>query len=243
MEKINLEWFFKLPGLFITGGVLLILIAILVYIIGSKKERSVAKDEANNTIDTKSAEEENKTENVVTPLINPSIITENINNNVSVDEKKILNTVENNNEVSKNETPVVFEPQITPIEPVKVLSEEITPVVPEIKQEESLNNNENLSTVTPIITPIEPNIVTPVEPVKNEERVETNIIPPIEANVQNESNVGTLDEIKPEEVKTEINMEPVNIVPLENDVINPKEEKNISVENTPIKQEDNIEEI
>ena len=36
---MSLDWFFKLPGLFITGGVVLILIALLVFILGSKGEK------------------------------------------------------------------------------------------------------------------------------------------------------------------------------------------------------------
>ena len=38
LNKISLEWFFKYPGLLITCGVLLILIAIIVYVIGKGKE-------------------------------------------------------------------------------------------------------------------------------------------------------------------------------------------------------------
>ena len=34
---MNCEWFFKVPGLFITGGVVLILIALIVFLLGSKK--------------------------------------------------------------------------------------------------------------------------------------------------------------------------------------------------------------
>ena len=32
---MSLEWFFQLPGLFITGGIVLILIALLVFILGT----------------------------------------------------------------------------------------------------------------------------------------------------------------------------------------------------------------
>ena len=38
-ENMSLEWFFQLPGLFITGGIVLILIALLVFIISSKGEK------------------------------------------------------------------------------------------------------------------------------------------------------------------------------------------------------------
>ena len=48
---MDLEWFFKMPGLFITGGIVLILIALLVFILGSKKDNKSNKEE------TKTSEE------------------------------------------------------------------------------------------------------------------------------------------------------------------------------------------
>ena len=49
---MNLEWFFKMPGLFITGGIVLILIALLVFILGSKKDNKSNKEETNTNVES-----------------------------------------------------------------------------------------------------------------------------------------------------------------------------------------------
>ena len=49
-ENMNIEWFFKVPGLFITGGVLLILVALLVFILGGKSGKKEAKSD-NDKVD------------------------------------------------------------------------------------------------------------------------------------------------------------------------------------------------
>ena len=45
---MNFGWFFEMPGLFITGGVVLIIIALVVFLIGSKKGENVKVEENTN---------------------------------------------------------------------------------------------------------------------------------------------------------------------------------------------------
>ena len=37
---MDFGWFFRIPGLFITGGVVLIIIALIVFLLGSKKGKA-----------------------------------------------------------------------------------------------------------------------------------------------------------------------------------------------------------
>ena len=56
--KFSLEWFTSLPGLLISCGVLLLIVALIVFIVSSaksKKEKNPLKNEstANNVVDNK----------------------------------------------------------------------------------------------------------------------------------------------------------------------------------------------
>ena len=55
MGDITLDWFFKMPGLLIVGGVMLILIALLIFIVTGSKKRAKNKEESEVSI-----KEENK---------------------------------------------------------------------------------------------------------------------------------------------------------------------------------------
>ena len=73
MDNIDIEWFFKVPGLFITGGVFLILIAIIVYIVGNSKAKKASQDDTNYTVDVDSVKDNTTNSNVVAPLVNPTV--------------------------------------------------------------------------------------------------------------------------------------------------------------------------
>ncbi len=141
LESITLDWFLKLPGLFITGGVVLILIALIVFIIGSHAEKKKLKNESNLNIDADNAGDEVK--------IMPTMDNMNFgvqNNNIGMEP------------MVNNETPA--------IEPVIDLKE-VSNDIPEINLEpiKSTENNTISESVTPINNmPIDqPTIVTPIE--------------------------------------------------------------------------------
>ena len=129
MSDITLEWFFKIPGLFITGGFLLILIALAVFFISAGKKDS--KKEENLNIDSDNTENNedalvlnnNLNEDVSFPKIDGNESVNNLNNN-GVNPEPMIEplqdvsfnndlasevTFENNNENNVME-PVTFEP-------------------------------------------------------------------------------------------------------------------------------------
>ena len=154
MDDITLEWFFKLPGLFITAGVLLILIALIVFIIGSRKEKK-NKNDTNYNIDS----DQNEQNSVVEPI--PSIVQNNEPTNF-IGGVPVNNEI-NNIEMKKEDNVIsVNTPEIVPIEEVKVEPivnsvPEITPV-PEVK-------------VEPVVNPV-PEITPQVSEVNKPENIE-----------------------------------------------------------------------
>ena len=222
MDNITLEWFFQLPGLFITGGVLLILIAIIVYIIASKKEKSISSNETNYGVDTSNMESETN-ENVVTPIINPSMNNVTSNENVNTIGGQPVNVV--GSESVAKEAISSFEPTITPIVPAN--KEVENNVGTSVSAENNDNTQQSLST-EPIITPIEPSVITPVVPeVKEEIKIEP-ALAPVEPVVENgvadipntvEVNVEPPKEVVVEEKKT---LDDIKIVPtIENQIVSP----------------------
>ena len=154
LESITLDWFLKLPGLFITGGVVLILIALIVFIIGSHAEKKKLKNESNLNIDADNAGDEVK--------IMPTMDNMNFgvqNNNIGMEpmvnnESPAIEPVIDLNEVS-NDIPEI---NLEPIKSTenKNISESVTPI-----------NNMTIDQPT-IVTPIEnPVEVSPVEPSVN----------------------------------------------------------------------------
>ena len=229
MEKINLEWFLKFPGLFITGGILLIFIAAIVYLIASAKEKKAAKADTNFGVDANSMQTETKKEEVVTPLINPTVANvQSENNTVSSPVASVVNTEKK--DVSPQAS---FEPTITPVTPVSIAPsvEEAQPVV----TPEAPAVPQNETPVTPIITPVAPVAVTPVVPQESETKIEPAVvetvaptvesqpvvenkpadIQPVEINVATPSVPEPPAEVKVDTPVAEIKIEPVNIVPVE----------------------------
>ena len=197
-NSINFEWFFKYPGLLITLGVILILIAIVVYFIGKGKESKM--DDTNYKIDVDNTVDNTQKENVVTPLINPTVNSD-VSSVTSTENPVITET--------KVEQPVVtsaFEPVVTPVE-VKNDMENVLPTVNVETNQATPEPVVNESpAVVPIITPIEPVTITPVVPkeTKTEEKVE---IPAVQPEVPKVENV-VAEEVKP----VEINVTPTPVV-------------------------------
>lgn len=84
MSDITLEWFFQIPGLFITIGVLLILIALLVLIIGGSKAKNKKQEDLSLVDDVQeSAVNQVESVNVLEPSgVNYLNGANNLNNNL-----------------------------------------------------------------------------------------------------------------------------------------------------------------
>lgn len=208
MENINLEWFFKLPGLFITGGIFLILIAIVVYLIGSSKEKKALKEESNYGVDSDNMKVEAPNEEVVTPLVNPNVVTEPVKSEVNTIGGQPVNVVGTNEKVE--ETPVAsFNPVITPVTPVNE-SVEVNPVTPVSLEEKDPSKEEVKVVETPSITPI----ITPIEPVNTVESVnKPSEVTPVEINVVT-PDVNVIPPIVQDKVADEVKKVEVNVTPL-----------------------------
>ncbi len=154
MEEISLEWFFKMPGLLIVGGVLLILLAIIILIVSGRGNKGSKE------------EKDEKTQQIsVTPIsVDEKALSQNIAPNIDVKQEPIINIVPV--ETVPAPTPVVNEQPVTPISPaIETVKEEppvISPVVENIKQEPIIN-----------VVPIEP--VTVISPTVNEKTITENV--------------------------------------------------------------------
>ena len=105
---MNIEWFLKLPGLFITGGVVLILIALIVFLISGKKGGKTEATDSKPNVD----EVNNVSADTTTPVVEPvAPVVE------PVTVEPVAPTVE----------PVTVEPVTPTVEPVAV--EPVAPTV------------------------------------------------------------------------------------------------------------------
>ena len=131
MSDITLEWFFKIPGLFITGGFLLILIALAVFFISAGKKDS--KKEENLNIDSDNMENNE----------DALVLNNNINEDVSfpkIDGNESVNSLNNNG--------VNPEPVIAPLQDVSFNNDLASEVTFENKNE---NNVMEPVTFEPIV--------------------------------------------------------------------------------------------
>ena len=141
-ENMSFEWFFKMPGLFITGGVVLILIALLVFLLGSKKEAN----KEGNLVEPKN--DGGESNNVPVEPVAP-IPVEPVSAPVSVEPVAPV--------AVEPVAPVTVEPVVAPVAPTPV-EPVITPVAP--------INIEPAVPVTPVgVTPVAPITIEPVVPV------------------------------------------------------------------------------
>ena len=143
MSEISLEWFFQIPGLFITIGVLLILIALLVLIIGSSRAKN-KKESMNDNLD-----------HVTDPMETVNVIENNIaQNDIAVAEPITINssnTIDSNvNNDFKNEINTVTEPVLVNN------NDNIMPtdsVVPSIVTPVNINENINVAPMETVNIP------------------------------------------------------------------------------------------
>lgn len=122
---MNFEWFFKMPGLFITGGVVLIIIALVVFLIGSKKGEQT-KIEENNTESVPEIGKENSSIAVEQPNESVTPVGVAVEPVTPVTVEPV--TVEPVTPVTVE--PVTVEP-VTPVAPEPVTVEPVAPVTPE----------------------------------------------------------------------------------------------------------------
>jgi len=160
MSEITLEWFFQIPGLFITIGVLLILIALLVLIIGSSKAKN------------KKAEDLSLVDDVEEPVANSveavNVLEPNSINYLNGDNNlNVVNNLNSTNNLNNNLETNEFNNNLNNINSISpVMVNESVPVT-----------TENSDTINPMIDNSS-NIVTPVNiseniftPVENTEKV------------------------------------------------------------------------
>ena len=201
--NINLEWFFKVPGLFITIGIVLIIVALIVYLIGSKNEKEVdnqsydvsnaGNDDFNSGSVSQVAIPEQPVSNnigVVQTPINPTLNSINVQTPVvenkvetvsSPVEVGVANPMDNvNNNMVNSQSSV----NLADISPVSVpandngaLNPTITPVTVAVPTPET-----TIEPVTPIVpvSPVESAPVASSEPVA----VATPVTPVVQASTE-----------------------------------------------------------
>lgn len=156
MSEISLKWFFQIPGLFITIGVLLILIALLVLIIGSSRARGKKLEENGTESSSLSEDVVAKSNEIVNVIgnVDEKVLDGNVTD-ITGDNSSPLNDLTDNIEVNNdNIMPVTenFSSIVTPVnvnensieKPVVNLSENIV----EKKVLETIDMNE----VNPMIS-------------------------------------------------------------------------------------------
>lgn len=151
MSDITLEWFFRIPGLFITIGVVLILIAIVVFIIGN----ATKSKEMNNEV-----KEDDNVDNSINQdvLQNNELHTNlaNVNNELPVLENNINNLeLDNNNNIANVDNSLSFNDNILGVTP------QDTSLENNVLINETFNEVEN-----PVVLPVEETINV-MEPVTN----------------------------------------------------------------------------
>ena len=266
MSDITLEWFFQIPGLFITIGVLLILIALLVLIIGSSKAKKKQEDLAlvddeveavTNSVEPVNVLESNginylngnnglnSMNNLNNNVVNNGMVN---NNTIGVANPMMVNdsinaTVGNNSNIA----PIVSNPSSV-ITPVNVNGGVASQSV-NFANVENVTEDVNLSSLEPVVPAL-------AQPVGVENNVSTDsltiqqsVIEPIELGIKT-SPVGSINEpaaFAPtvnNEIKREPTVAPIfaeSIAPVENVVVQPVQEvQNSNVVNEPVNTVSNV---
>ena len=185
LANFDLSFFTSIPGMLITGGVLLLLIALIIFIAtGSKKDKKGKKGETqnveasidNNTVvATPTVDATVATEPVVIPIAETP--TQSVDTGNTVSDNSSINTNTVNNPVPavenapaevivKAEEPVVVQTEIPQVEVPKPVEPVITPM-----EEVQSNINSNSNANEPINNVDTVNVVSPTpvvsEPVNN----------------------------------------------------------------------------
>ncbi|HIS38094.1 MAG TPA: hypothetical protein IAB45_01135 [Candidatus Onthousia faecavium] len=199
LASFDLSFFTSIPGMLITGGVLLLLIALIIFIATGSKGKK--KDKTNKEEETNKAGENSDV-----------MATPNVNIPVATAGPTVTASVSGINPVTPDVTPTVVEAKANPsvstqpkLEPTPVMPDMATPnvVMPSIDTNTNMNNNpSNIShTVNPNVNPS--NTVSPANDnnITNSNAVETQVIPSIEPQTQ------IIEESKPINMNTELNKE------------------------------------
>lgn len=195
LADFNLSFFTTIPGMLITGGVLLLLIALIIFIAtGSKKGKKNKKEEKVEPAASETPTVENNVTAVdTTPEVAPSAPVNNMDSNPTVVTNEVVSGAP---EVQSVEAPVVestpttqvVEPTpVTPVEPTNVPTD--IPATPEVKPQEFVEPVVNESPAT------EPTVATvePVQIVSEESKVE-------DINIPTDNPVNVVDNSTPTEV-------------------------------------------
>ena len=205
--NISLEWFFKVPGLFILVGVVLIIIALIVFFLESKKEKVDRVTDNQNVADNNQNVETNT--NIATPTVGFDV-----NQGVT----SVTTPTENVIDASANVTPIPV--VTTPIAPEISNSPNVSPIpVVAAPTENMINASPNIEPIPVVATPIVNPLNTSVVAENNNQQV----TPPNDNNVANNQ----LNVVTPvENVTSEQVVSPVNptVVPIQENIgeaINP----------------------
>lgn len=166
MNEITLEWFFQIPGLFITIGVLLILIALLVLIIGGSKAKNKKQDDLALVDDVQEADV-NQVESV--NVLEPNSVdylngANNLNN--SLENNGLANNLNNIGSVA----PVMVNDTVAPtvnnssniITPVTIDESVIVPVDNLANTESIEKVSEDINVTLPQVEPVVPVMAQPI---------------------------------------------------------------------------------
>ena len=172
---ISLGWFFKVPGLFILVGVLLIIIALVVFLVGSQKEKKAMSESVPKENNTDQGTESNMTTTTsvndfglnqgVTPVatVATPIVTDANNNQTIGVAPVVAAPVDNAVNIAQ---PIVNNAMATPVN--NEMPQEVAPVskdivTPVISNEPTNNGaippitnsdmNNALNVITPVVTP------------------------------------------------------------------------------------------
>ena len=191
--KFNINWFTTLPGMLISGGVLLLLIALILFV-KSGKGGKAAK------------------ENVVSTDVAPNFNSADMNAGLVIDQN-----VNNNIGSNQVEMPAAEPIAVEPVQP-EVTPVEVTPVTPEMPAAAPIA----VEPVQPEATPVEVAPVTPEMPAAEPiavEPVQPEVTPVEVAPVTPEMPV-VEPAVYPESVTADVDLEKTQTIPVVNDTNN-----------------------
>ena len=177
-DKFDLSWFTTIPGVLIICGVVLLLIAIILFILGNKKAKKEGTEVQNDSFEAMD------TTNETVSIEEPTVAVEPVVEQPSIAEVPVTEPT-----VEQPVEPVVEQPSVT-VEPViePVVSETIKieePIVISEPEVEPTVNSFEIPVITPIEIPEEPVQVQPtiyggndpLEKTQNIRTVEENHVP------------------------------------------------------------------
>ena len=159
--NFSLDWFLSIPGLLITGGVLLLLIALIILIVTSRKK----KDKNDSTAATEPAQATAATspEAPATPAVNsngavPEMNSPAMSTGTIMDIPAPVGTGQNiDPNANMNNAMPMSMPTTEPVVPVDPMAAPTVQATPEMAQTMGINE-------MPAVAPVAPTMETPVAP-------------------------------------------------------------------------------